>query len=264
MPTAAEHYRSGNLADAVSAATDQVKSNPTDVKSRGFLAEMLCFTGDIDRADKQLDAILEQDPNTMVGVAQFRQLIRAEKARQELFNAGRVPEFLDQPDEAMKERLRAVVLVREGKDAEAGKLLEQLESQRKAAGGTCDGQAFDDVRDLDDLLASVLEVLTSNGKYYWIPLDKVELLEFVAPKSPRELIWRQAKLSVRGSIEGVVHIPVLYPGTHASEDNALRLGRSTDWSGGDGSPTRGVGQRTFLVGENDKPILTMTKLEVNG
>ena len=264
MTSAAQHYRSGELNEAVSAATEQVRSNPTDVKSRAFLAELLCFTGDLDRADKQLDAILQQDPNTMFGVAQFRQLIRAEKARQEVFNEGRVPEFLEQPGEDLQQRVRALVLLREKKADEAAKLLEELESQRRPIAGRCDGETFDDLRDLDDVLATCLEVLTSNGKYYWIPLARIEHIDFVAPKSPRELIWRQASLSVRDSIEGVVHVPALYPATSTSSDNSIRLGRSTDWIGGDGAPTRGVGQRTLLVGETDKPILSITKIEVNG
>jgi type VI secretion system protein ImpE len=40
----------------------------------------------------------------------------------------------------------------------------------------------------------------------------------------------------------------------------LRLGRETDWQQADGGPVRGVGQRVFLVGEDDTAIMELGKL----
>ena len=62
MTTAAELYKSGQLAEAIAAAGDEVKRHPADAARRGFLAELLCFAGDFDRADKQLDAIGASGP----------------------------------------------------------------------------------------------------------------------------------------------------------------------------------------------------------
>ena len=58
---------------------------------RGFLAELLCFDGSLERADKMLDLIGSQDPQAALGLALFRQQIRAEMARREFFGDGRVP-----------------------------------------------------------------------------------------------------------------------------------------------------------------------------
>jgi type VI secretion system protein ImpE len=44
--------------------------------------------------------------------------------------------------------------------------------------------------------------------------------------------------------------------------DAARLARSTDWTGGDGAPVRGVGQRTFLVGAEARPILELRTIAV--
>lgn len=96
--SASESFRAGRLDEAIAAATDQVKHKPNDAGSRGFLAELQCFAGQLDKADRQLDVLSEQDPETAVGIAMFRQLIRAEQARQQFFSDGRLPEFLDQPD----------------------------------------------------------------------------------------------------------------------------------------------------------------------
>ena len=50
--------------------------------------------------------------------------------------------------------------------------------------GTCDGRPFEDSRDLDDLTSCVLEVLTSDGSYYWVPIADVESIEFRPPARP--------------------------------------------------------------------------------
>ncbi len=73
----------------------------------------------------------------------------------------------------------------------------------------------------------------------------------------RDLLWRCAHLIVRGGPDGEVFLSVLYPGAASEVNDQIRLGRSTDWRGGDGVPVRGVGQRTFLVGEDARPILEL-------
>jgi type VI secretion system protein ImpE len=259
---AKEHFKAGNLAEAVAAATEDVKRHPNDLSRRGFLGELLCFVGDFQRADLQLDAIGHQDPQMALGISMFRQLIRAEQARQQFHAEGRLPEYLDQPAPHLKRHLEASISVREGRAQEAAALLEQAEAERPKPGGACNGRAFDDFRDVDDLTSSFFEVLTSNGKYYWIPVERVQLIEFHAPERPRDLLWRRVHMIVRDGPDGEVFLPVLYPGTCAESDDRLRLGRMTDWRGGDGAPVRGVGQRLFLVGEEGVSIMELQKIEI--
>src|SRR5262249_39127239 len=154
--------------------------------------------------------------------------------------------------EGLRLYLEASIRLREGKPAEAAGLLEQAEEKRPKPAGVCNGQPFTDLRDLDDLTAAVFEVLTSTGKYYWIPVERVELVEFRPPARRRALLWRGAHRVVRGGPDGEVSLPALYPGTHAEADDRLRLGRATDWRGAKGEPVRGVGLRTFLVGDETR------------
>jgi type VI secretion system protein ImpE len=255
-----EHYQAGRLGEALTALRAEVKSAPADQSRRGLLCELLCFAGELERADTQLDTLAEQDPQGMVTIALFRQLVRAEQARQQFYAEGRLPEFLDQPTDHLKMHLEASIRLREGQPAEAARLLAEAEAQRPKVSGTCDGRPFADFRDLDDLTAPVFEVLTSNGKYYWVPIDRVELVEFREAVRPRDLLWRRAHMIVRGGADGEVFLPSLYAGSHAETDDALRLGRATDWTGGDGTPVRGKGQRTFLVGEDSAAILDLKEL----
>ncbi len=261
---ARELFDAGKLNDAIAAALEDVKKAPTDTGKRGFLAELLCFAGDLERADKQLDALGHQDPQVMVGVSLFRQLIRAEQARQQFYSDGRLPEFINQEiTPTLRRHMEASMLVRENKVAEAAKLLADGEAEVPKAQGVCNGQPFDELRDLDDRTASFLEVLTSTGKYFWIPLERVESVEFRAPARPRDLLWRMAHMSVDGGPDGEVFLPVLYAGSSAAADDPIRLGRATEWQGEAGQLVRGVGQRMFLVGGEAQSIMELQTLTVN-
>ena len=262
--SAAEDYEAGRLKEALRAATDEVKAKPADVSRRLFLSELLLFSGELDRADKQLDAVSQQDTKQAVGVALLRQLLRAETARRQFYSEGRLPEFLTQPTPELRLRLEASIRVREGNLKEAARLLGEAEAKRPRVQGTLDGQAFDDFRDLDDLTASFLEVLTSNGKYYWIPIESLELVEFLPCTRAHDLFWRGTHMILRGGPDGVVYLPTLYNGSEVSGDEKVRLGRATDWAGGDGSPIRGVGQRMYLAGDRDVSILELKRLEITG
>lgn len=269
MKTAADHFQAGNLQAAVTAALDHVRNNPTDRTGRFNLAEILVFAGDLERADKQLD-LLGTNPNAddMLAVMMLRQVLRGEMARREVFAEGRPPEFLSAPPEAARKVLEGLIRIREGKPAEATSFLHEAEEARPKLTGTLNGTPFADFRDLDDLCGPFMEVVTGHGKYYWVPLESIVSLKFEPPAIKMDLFWRRAKLIVRDGPEGDVFIPCIYPGSHTDSDEAIKLGRKTDYRGGDdGTPTRGHGMREFVVigtGEDDVqsvPIMELAKLE---
>ena len=55
------HFEAGRLNEAVAAATDELRNNPTRLEARTTLFELLSFSGDLDRAEKQLDVVGQQD-----------------------------------------------------------------------------------------------------------------------------------------------------------------------------------------------------------
>jgi len=260
---AKEQFESGRLDEAVSAVTAAVKANPSDFDARWFLTELLCFSGELERADKQLDILFTQAAEAAMAIALFRQLIRAETSRREFYSQGRIPEFVDYATPAQQLHIEASLCLREGKPADAARLLAQADEQRPVVRGECDGQRFEGARDLDDLTASFLEVLTSNGKYYWIPWERIDTIEFRAPERPRDLLWRRVRLIVRGGPDGEVFLPALYAGSERESDPAARLGRMTDFRQEGGGPVRGVGQKTILFGESDRPILELKSLSID-
>jgi type VI secretion system protein ImpE len=255
--TAFELYREGDLDAAIDAALRAVKAAPTDLDARLLLCDLLCFDRQLQRADRQLELLVQQDAALGPPLAAYRQLIRAEAARQDVFQSGRPPELLDDVTEVVALHLRAVLALREGASEEAGQLLRQAEAARPAVTGECDGAVFEDFRDLNDLTAPFLEVLTTTGKYYWIAWNRIERLEFKPPKYLRDVLWRQADMVVPGKPDALVYVPVLYAGTHASAERSVRLGRKTEWQERPGDLTEGLGQRTLLVGDEGKPLLSL-------
>jgi type VI secretion system protein ImpE len=258
-PSAKALFDAGRLAEALTAATEEVRRQPTDTQRRLFLAELLSFQGEIERADSQLDVIVRQHPDAVL-VLQFRQLLRAEKLRDECHTQGRAPEFLAPPPEHLQLLLRAVTHWRSDDVASAARFLEQAEAVRPEVRGTCGGTEFSGLRDLDDLSASCFEVLTGNGRYYWVPFESVARIEFHCPAAPRDLIWRRASLTVHDGPDGEVFVPALYFSSRTAGDDNLRCGRGTDWVDREGIVC-GVGQRVYLVGDEDRGILELTSLE---
>ena len=257
--TASDLLRAGKLAEALTAAQNAVRKAPTDLPARVLLAELLIFSGNLERADVLLDAASTIDPSTAIVVAEFRQLIRADMARRQLFRDGRVPEFLSDPTEAQRLQLAALVALRAGDTAEAAKQTAAAEEARPRTPGSHNDKPYDDLRDADDLFAGSFEVLTTTGKYYWIPTDRVVTAEFHPPKRPRDLIWRRVSMSVADGPDGDVYIPAIYGGSDPATD-LLKLGRETDWTDAATGPVRGIGQRVFLCGEDDIAIMELGAL----
>ena len=117
--TAGDLLREGKLSDALIAAQNAVRKAPTDLNARILLAEILVFTGNLERADVLLDAASTIDPSTAMVCAEFRQLIRADMARRQLFRDGRVPELLSDPTEVQRLQLAVLVALRANDPSEA-------------------------------------------------------------------------------------------------------------------------------------------------
>jgi type VI secretion system protein ImpE len=260
--TAQDLYEAGRLNEALAAALSEVKSKPTEVARRYQLVMLLCYNGELERADRQLDMLSTQHPETAMGVALLRQLIRAELCRREFHTAGRVPEFTDEPTALIKLHLLASICLRVGAASEAADLLAEAEAERPRMVGVCDDQPFEDLRDLDDLLAPVFEALTSSGKYYWLPIREVTSLEMPSPESLADLLWRPVRLTLQNGPPGAVYMPTLYVGSAQDEQEDIRLGRATEWLGGAGTPVRGRGLRMLMVGDEARPILDIGHLEM--
>jgi type VI secretion system protein ImpE len=261
--SAQELFQAGKLDDAIAAQIQEVKAHPADHARRLLLYELCLFAGDLDRARRQIEAIrYDDDPERDAAVATYRKLLDSEQARRRLFSDGLAPSFLADPPAHLKRRLDAVNRLREGRPAEAAETLSRANAEAASVSGQLNGRAFASLRDADDLFAHVLEVM-ADGQYFWVALEQVVIVAMNPPRFPRDLIYIPARLEASGAA-GDVFLPALYPGTHASDDPQIRLGRATDWTGEEGGPVLGIGRHTFLVDEDDLSILEWRELRLDG
>jgi len=257
-------FKAGNLAAAIDAQIPVVKAKPADAVERLFLFELLAFAGELDRAQRQIDAISSEDPQIQVGYQLYRRLLDAERTRRQVFAAKAQPGYFTPPPDHVTLRLTGLTKLTGGAVAEGVALFQEANAGLGPLRGSLNGQPFAGLRDGDDRLGSVLEVL-ANGNYFWVPLEQVAAISSKAPRFPRDLIWLPAQLDMHSGVSGQVFLPTLYPQTDLESDAQLKLGRLTDWRAvGEGeSLMRGVGLKTFLLGDEATSILDWRKLELS-
>jgi type VI secretion system protein ImpE len=251
----------GNLDGAIEQLISDVKANPTDTTLRTFLFELLCFAGEWERAEKQLDVIGHQSMETAIGVQAYRNNIKAERDRQRLFDDGLQPNFLSEPPAYVDLLLAANNRLREGNLAEARETLDRAEEERPAlAGKLNDNREFQDFRDYNDATGSVLEVIVKD-QYTWLPFEQIKRVEIAAPKNLRDLLWASARIESTDGTMGEVFLPTLYAGSQQHDNDQVRLGRMTDWRQTSEEIYTGVGMRLFLVDDEDKAMLEVKSIE---
>jgi type VI secretion system protein ImpE len=259
MADAKEFLARGDLAGAISSITLNVKSRPADASARIFLFELLCFAGEYDRAEKHLDTIGHQKEEMLIGTTVYRQLLAAEKARRQIFSGDGLPGFLADPPDYAPLYLESIRLARNDSPEKARILLEKALELVHPMAGKADGYPFDGFEDSDIFIGPFLEVMLGNN-YSWIPFEEIKHIELSKPEQLRDLIWAKAKLETNGGNLGDVFLPVLYPFSSDDRDDSVKLGRVTKWIEIGSGLTRGVGQRLFMAGGQEKAILEMTEI----
>lgn len=252
----------GNLSAAIAQLTDEVRANPTAAPLRIFLFELICFTGNFDRAGKQLDIIAHQNQDMQIGAGVYRQLLESEKVRRSVFFEDGTPGFLGRPPEYATHHLEALRRLNKGEAPEARLLLEKASQLRIPCSGEMEGRPFMQFEDLDPFLAPFLEAVV-NGAYCWLPFEEIERIEIAAPQQLRDLLWARARVDFRGGEAGEVFLPVLYAGSSDHPDDAVRLGRTTDWIEMGERLVRGAGRRIFLVDDEERDICGLTEVHLS-
>lgn len=224
-------FQEGHLEDAVAALNKELRSDPTDVAGRIFLFELLCFAGDYDRAQKQLDVIARGGPDAALGALLYRSALHGERTRQVMFGDG------DRPSTA------APVSV----------------------SGALNGTPFKTLEDADPRIGARLEMFAA-GQYTWLPFAQISRIEIAPPSKLRDLLWAPAALitaeEYRGEDLGEVLIPVMSPLSWRHTDDMVRLGRVTDWEDLGNGEAAPVGQKMWLVDGELFPILEVRELVV--
>lgn len=247
--SALEHFQAGQLSEAIAVQNELVRKHPADVDARFQLFTFLCFAGDLERAEKQLDVLGNTDQKLQLGSVVYRHLLASELERRRVYEQGARPVLPPDHPEYVKQRLEALAQLRAGNDAEAARQVSLAIEGTQALAGRIDGTPFDGLCDYDDVLGSVLEVF-AGGRYLWLPFHHVRSVEISEPRSALDTLWLPARLLDASGESAQVHIPATYAGSHAHPDEAIRLGRDTDWEQR-GELHLGKGLRMFLCAAGD-------------
>ena len=230
--TAAERlYTEGRLSDAIAALGNALRNDPSDIRSRTFLFELLCFAGAFDRASKQLGALASADAEAVISTAWYQEALLAQVQRQEMFEKGEFPE----PETEVP------------------------------VSGTLNGKPFSDLRDADPRIGARMEAIVG-GRYTWFPFRHLERVEIKPPTRLRDLYWAPAEIETTEELQGYagdVLLPVMTPFAWRHTDQSVQLGRVTEWTELADGVEVPEGQKIWLVDGEDVPILEVRSLTIN-
>jgi type VI secretion system protein ImpE len=223
-------FKENRLVDAIKELGSELRKHPSDIKLRTFLFELLCFAGQYDRAEKQLEILVANTGAPELGATLYRGLLHAQRRREEVF--------------LQKEELPA--------ETEEG------------PSGWVNDSSFASCVDEDWRVGACLEVF-AGGDYVRVPFNAVERLETSEPKTLRDLLWLPARLLAKSQLQGAtdtaeVHLPVLAPFSWKHPDEAVRLGRVSATEVDDDGEIIPFGAKIFLFGDDEVPVLEIRSL----
>lgn len=202
-----------------------------DARSRTFLFELLCFAGDLDRAEKQLDVLADRGPDARVGAWMYRSAVHAERTRREMYAEDALPALQDLPD---------------------------------APAGTLNGDPFESIEDADPRLGARLEVFAA-GQYSLIPFSQIVQVTMEPPQRLRDLLWAPARVTAgpdRQEELGEVLLPAITPLAFRHGEDLVRLGRTAVVETDDQGREVPVGTKLLLVDGEPVPLLDVRDLRI--
>jgi type VI secretion system protein ImpE len=263
--TPQELLRAGRLTDAIAAQTGVVKSRPTDADARFMLFALLCFAGELERAEVHLEAVSVADESTRVGSSLYHALLAAEYERRKVYREGARPVMPPDPPRTVELRLEALAALRSGHADAARTALDAAAEEAVALSGKLNGEGFDGLRDYDDVLGQILEIY-AGGRCLWMPMERIRKLELAEPRQQLDLLWARAELEDVDGEQVTVHLPVLYEGSFEHAKEAVRLGQATEWIDCHAAALRGAGQKVLFTvrGEDEREtgLLDVRTLEI--
>jgi type VI secretion system protein ImpE len=254
MTTARDHLRAGDIGQARSALHAQVRAEPANAAHRVFLFQLLCVTGEWERALTQLAVVGELDAGALAMVQIYREAVRNETVRDEVFAGKRTPLIFGEPERWIALLLEALKLTAAGKIAEGQALRAEAFEEAPTSAGRIDGRPFEWLADADSRLGPMVEAIV-NGHYYWIPIKRIASIKLEEPTDLRDLIWAPAQLKWSNGGEAVGLLPTRYPGSERSSDGAIMLGRRTEWLDQGDGVFFGLGQRMLATDQGEFALL---------
>lgn len=252
-----------SLDEQLKALKDQIRQAPASAPLRIYYFQLLCVLGEWQKALEQLQLCAQLDPSCEPMARAYREAIRCEVLRAEVFAGKKKPFLMGEPAQWLACLIDA--LAHEG--AAAQDLRARALDEAPATSGHMGEHRFEWLADSDTRLGPVCELL-AHGSYYWLPFDAIAQIGFEPVQDLRDLIWLPCEVTLRegGALQGFM--PARYP-LAPGDDDAVRMSRRTQWSpldAGSSEPDEssghvaGHGQRTWVTDTEDFPMLQVRQL----
>jgi type VI secretion system protein ImpE len=251
--------REGDPARALAELQDAVRVAPADPKLRVFLFQLLCVLGQWERALTQLELCAQMDAAALPMRETYREAIRCELLRAEVFNGRKSPMLFGQPEGWIAKLIESLIRAGRGESGAARQLREEAFDEAPASAGTINEQRFEWIADADRRLGPVLEAVV-NGRYCWVPFVRLARVQTEEPTDLRDAVWLPANLTFANGGETIALLPVRYPGSQHSDDGLIALARKTLWNEVEPGQYEGLGQRMLATNAAEIPLLEVRSL----
>ena len=255
--------RNGQPTEALVALKQEIRDRPEDQKLRIFAFQLMSVLGQWDKALIQLQLVSGMSGGKGEGAhlaSVFGPAIQCEAFRADVFAGKRSPVIFGEPDPWMGMMLQAQQLVGQGKIEAADELRQRAFDEAPATAGQIGETPFAWIADADPRLGPMLEVIIE-GRYFWVPFCRIKVMAVQPPSDLRDLVWANTQFIWANGGEASGLVPTRYPGTETSADEALRLGRKTEWVEQSGGLAVGLGQRLLVTDQTELPLLEAKRIQ---
>ena len=258
--TPGEALQSGDVRQTFDLLKAEIRRTPRDARLRTFLFQMFCITGEWDRALTQLSVAGELDPAASPMVQTYEAAIHCEVLRAKVFAGQRSPTVLGEPGPWLPLLIEATRLLAAGQAEHAAALRDAAFDAAPPIPAALDGTGCDWVADADPRLGPTVEAIVE-GKYVWVPYERIRAITFDPPQDLRDQVWMPARFTWANDGTAVGFVPTRYPGTTDGQDPALLLARRTEFVESD-HWSLPVGQRMLVTESAETALMDIRRLDL--
>jgi type VI secretion system protein ImpE len=259
---AEELLRAGRLEETQSALEQAIRSHPEDAKLRVFFFQLLALSGQWDRSLTQLKVAAQLDALNLLTAQMYEAVLNCEMFRRQVFAGEQTPLLFGRPEPWMGWLVQAGILAAQSNYDAAAELRDKALEAAPAVGGTVDGESFEWLADADSRLGPMLEAIV-DGKYYWVPFQVIQTIQISDPKDLSDLVWLPAGFTWINEGQSQGFIPTRYASSEASEHDAVRLARRTEWIEKPAQTYFGLGQRMFATDVREYALLDIRRIDLH-
>lgn len=261
MQSLQHQLATATIGETLAEVTRQIQASPADADLRAAFVQLLCLAGNWSRAQTQLHSWLALSPQAQPTVNLLQQAIAGEQQREAVLRGDAAPVLPGSAWTWCDTLLAALKADAAGEVARGQALRAEALDLAAANPGTITQQdqptAFSWLMDGDSRFGPVCEVI-NQGRYYWLPFAAIREMQFQAPASVTDLVWRHTRIQLIDGSEQVCQIPARYPLRAETDERFLRAS-ATEWLplGDSSDQFIGQGQKMWLSDSAEFSLLNL-------